>query len=74
MPLLVELLQKLNQRHAECIVITDEVNISQYAQSIIPLPPTIPEWLSPICTVIPGQFFAMQLALAKGHEVDKAEG
>ncbi|MDX2077730.1 MAG: SIS domain-containing protein [bacterium] len=73
MPLLVELLQKLNQRHAECIVITDDLNISHYAQSIIPLPPNIPEWLSPICTVIPGQFFAMQLALAMGHTIDKPQ-
>ncbi|HRF95947.1 MAG TPA: SIS domain-containing protein, partial [Aggregatilineales bacterium] len=74
MPLLVELLQNLNQRHAECIVITDDLNISHYAQSIIPLPPNIPEWLSPICTVIPGQFFAMQLALAMGHTIDKPQG
>ena len=74
MPLLVELLQILNQRHAECIVITDDLNISHYAQSIIPLPPNIPEWLSPICTVIPGQFFAMQLALAMGHTIDKPQG
>jgi glucosamine--fructose-6-phosphate aminotransferase (isomerizing) len=73
MPLLVDLLQKLNQRHAECIVITDDLNISHYAQSIIPLPPNIPEWLSPICTVIPGQFFAMQLALAMGHTIDKPQ-
>jgi len=74
MPLLVNLLQNLNDRLAECIVITDDLNISHHAQTIIPLPPNIPEWLSPICTVIPGQFFAMQLALAKGLEVDKPEG
>lgn len=70
MPLLIDLLQHLNQRHAECIVITDDLNISHYAQSLIALPPHIPEWLSPICAVIPAQYFAMQLALAKGYEVD----
>ena len=70
MRLLVDLLQNLNQRHAECIVITDDLNISHYAQSLIPLPPNIPEWLSPICAVIPAQYLAMQLALAKGYEVD----
>ncbi len=70
MPLLIDLLQNLNQRHAECIVITDDLNISHYAQSLIALPPNIPEWLSPICAVIPAQYLAMQLALAKGYEVD----
>lgn len=74
MPLLVNLLQHLNDRMAECIVITDDLDMSHYAQTTIPLPPNIPEWLSPICAVIPGQFFAMQLALAKGLEVDKPEG
>lgn len=73
MPLLVDLLENLNQRHAECIVITDDLNISHYAQSLIALPPNIPEWLSPICAVIPAQYLAMQLALAKGYEVDILE-
>ncbi|PJF29117.1 MAG: glucosamine--fructose-6-phosphate aminotransferase [Phototrophicales bacterium] len=70
MPLLVDLLRNLNQRHAECIVITDDLDISHYAQNLIALPPNIPEWLSPICAVVHGQYLAMQLALAMGHEVD----
>jgi glucosamine--fructose-6-phosphate aminotransferase (isomerizing) len=38
------------------------------------LPPDIPEWLSPICAVIPGQLFAYHLAQAKGHKIDEPRG
>ena len=33
-----------------------------------------PEWLSPIISVMPGQVYAMQGALARGYEVDKPRG
>jgi len=38
------------------------------------LPASLPEWLSPIAAVIPGQIFAMRLAIEKGHVVDAPRG
>ena len=38
------------------------------------LPSAIPEWLSPICAIIPGQLFAYHLAMAKGHAIDEPRG
>lgn len=74
LPLLLDLLQNLQQKHAECLVISDDAEALKYGTSQMPLPSGIPEWLSPVCAVLPGQYIAMHLALAKGHSVDKPEG
>ena len=74
LPLLLELLDKLREKQAECLVISNDETALSLAQYAMPLPEAVPEWLSPICAVVPGQIFAMNLALAKGHTVDKPEG
>jgi glutamine---fructose-6-phosphate transaminase (isomerizing) len=33
--------------------------------------PEVPEWLSPLVTVIPGQLLALALTQAKGLDVDR---
>jgi glucosamine--fructose-6-phosphate aminotransferase (isomerizing) len=38
------------------------------------IPAAVPEWLSPVAAVVPGQVFAMNLALAKGHSLDRPVG
>lgn len=71
-PLMLDLLQQLHSKQAECLVITNEQSsCTAYAHKIMPLPPNIPEWLSPILAVIPGQLFALHLAQARGHQVDQ---
>lgn len=74
LPLLVDLLQKLQERGAECIVISDDETACAYGKNQVKLPAGIPEWLSPICAVIPGQLFAYHLAQAKGHNIDQPRG
>jgi len=74
LPLMLKLLQKLSDLQAECLVISDNEEACQYAINRMILPPNIPEWISPICAVVPGQIFAMQLASAKGRNVDHPEG
>lgn len=72
--LMVDMLKQLHEKRAECLVICNDENAAQYAQFHMNLPADIPEWLSPICAVMPGQIFAMHLAMLKGHPVDKPEG
>jgi glucosamine--fructose-6-phosphate aminotransferase (isomerizing) len=74
LPLMVDLLQKLQERQAECIVLSNDVVARRYGVNSVALPPDVPEWLSPVCAVMPGQLFAYHLALAKGHEVEKPRG
>ena len=71
---LVDLLKKLKERKAECLVISNDETALSYGQNTMTIPDNVPEWLSPITSVIPGQIFAMHLALAKGLPVDAPEG
>jgi glucosamine--fructose-6-phosphate aminotransferase (isomerizing) len=34
----------------------------------------MPEWLSPIVAVVPGQLFALHLTVAKGYDPDQPLG
>lgn len=74
LPLLIDLIQKLNDKGAECLVISNDSVAQGLARYALPLPTQLPEWLSPICSVIPGQVFAMHLALTKGYAVDTPRG
>ncbi|MBA2395195.1 MAG: glucosamine--fructose-6-phosphate aminotransferase, partial [Ktedonobacteraceae bacterium] len=44
------------------------------ARTELPIPTGIPEWLSPLVTIIPGQLVALHLALAKGLNPDVPRG
>jgi glutamine---fructose-6-phosphate transaminase (isomerizing) len=74
LPLMKDLLEKLNEREAECIVLSDDAEACAFGQNYVRLPSAIPEWLSPICAVIPGQMFSYHLAQAMGHNVDEPRG
>jgi len=72
--LVADLLKKLNEQDAECIVISGDETLRPAAQTFMRIPAAVPEWLSPITAVIPGQIFAMQLAGVKGYQVDEPRG
>jgi glucosamine--fructose-6-phosphate aminotransferase (isomerizing) len=74
LPLMRDLLVKLNERDAECIVLSDDEEALSLAARSVRLPSGIPEWLTPLAAVIPGQVLAMQVALAKGYPVDSPRG
>lgn len=67
----VELLQQLkNELNAELVVISDQDEALQLAQSPFRLPAGIPEWLTPIITILPAQLFAYHLTAVKGYDPD----
>ena len=72
--LLLDLIGKLQEKKAECLVISNDKVAHEQAYKFMALPNDIPEWLSPIVSVVPGQIFAMNLAIAKGNPVDRPEG
>jgi glucosamine--fructose-6-phosphate aminotransferase (isomerizing) len=53
------------------VALSDRDDILSRVTAGIRLPPAVPEWLSPIVTVVPGQLWAHALALAKGYDPDK---
>lgn len=63
--------KKLKENMAELIVISDKDEALDEANTAIKLPENVPEWLSPITSVIPGQLFAYYLTITKGFDPDK---
>jgi len=74
LPAMLGLLKKLQERRAECLVISDDQTAKRYGVRAFPLPSGMPEWASPVCAVIPGQLFAFRLAEARGVAVDQPHG
>jgi len=70
---ILDLLHKLGERQAECLVISNDDSALGMGHKAMRVP-ELPEWLSPIVGVIPGQVFAMSLAAAKGYDLDQPRG
>lgn len=68
------LIGELKRREAELVIISDREDLAREAQLPLILPTALPEWLSPITAVIPGQLFAYYLALAKGLDPERPRG
>ncbi|MDH4137904.1 MAG: SIS domain-containing protein [Anaerolineae bacterium] len=69
-----DLTLELKARGAELLIISDRQDLLAEAVTPLPLPEGVPEWLSPIVAVIPGQLFALHLTLIKGHDPDQPQG
>lgn len=69
-PTLLDFVRTVKERHAEVIAVSDEPSILQEARIPLPLPRQLPEWLSPITAIIPGQLLAMHLAWTRDYDVD----
>ncbi len=69
-----ELIHTLEEKGGEIIVVSNEKNILDKGKPGFPIPADIPEWLTPLAAVIPGQLFAMQLAIEKGLDPDNPFG
>lgn len=71
---LVDFLRQLRERGAELVVISAQEEALALAQTPLPVPAGLPEWLSPIVAVAQGQMFALGLTLAKGFDPDHPRG
>jgi len=56
---------------AELVVISNADKAQAVAASPIPIPAEVPEWLSPLVTIVPAQLFAYHLTRIKGFDVNK---
>ena len=67
-------LDKIRERGAELIGISDDAEFLKSVQTAFTLVPDLPEWLSPLLTVVPGQVAAVHLAKLRGADVDSPIG
>ena len=74
LPEIKRFIHKLQERGAELLIVSDDADALACARTPLPLPAGIPEWLSPITSIVPGQLFAMYLAAARDYDVDQPRG
>ena len=69
-----QLADQLEHRSAELVVISDDAGVLGRARVALPLPGEMPEWVSPMVAVVPGQMFAVALARTRGLDPDQPRG
>jgi glucosamine--fructose-6-phosphate aminotransferase (isomerizing) len=68
---LLDVLRKVRRdQSADLLVISDRPEALELAHSPVPLPSGIPEWVSPVVTIIPAQLFCQHLTVTKGFNPD----
>jgi len=67
-------LEKVRERGAEVIAISDDETFLAESDTPLPLVSGVPEWLSPLLTVVPGQVAAVRLATLRDADVDSPVG
>ena len=76
-PALAELshaVAEIARRGARIVAISDDPDLCAAATLALPLVPGIPEWLSPLVAVVPGQLAALRLAQLRGIDLDHPLG
>jgi len=72
---MLELLERLKHQHnSDLLVISDHADALELATSPIPLPAGIPEWLTPLVSILPAQLFSYHLAKLKGYDPETPRG
>lgn len=74
LPEIKEFMSTLHGRDAELLVISDDAEALEMARVPLLLPAGVPEWLSPLVSIVPGQQFALHLAAAKDYDPDHPRG
>jgi glucosamine--fructose-6-phosphate aminotransferase (isomerizing) len=69
-----ELVPALASRQARLLAVSDVPGLLLKSNTPLPLVTGVPEWLSPLVAVVPGQVTAMQLAQQRGLDVDNPSG
>lgn len=66
--------EDVRKRGSEVMAISDDREFLAAADTAFPLVSGVPEWLSPLLTVVPGQVAAVRLAILQGADVDSPAG
>jgi glucosamine--fructose-6-phosphate aminotransferase (isomerizing) len=68
------LLRTIAERGARPVVISNVASSLALASAPIPIPADMPEWLSPIAAIVPGQLLAFHLSRLRGFDPDAPRG
>jgi glucosamine--fructose-6-phosphate aminotransferase (isomerizing) len=66
-----QMLKRLrNDLSAELVVISNDKRALSLAQMPLRIPAEVPEWLSPLVSILLAQLFAYHLTVAKGYNTE----
>jgi glucosamine--fructose-6-phosphate aminotransferase (isomerizing) len=68
------LVAELKRLDAEQLIISDDARLLDDAHLALPISPDVPDWLTPLVAVVPGQLFSRTLAQVKGLDPDQPLG
>jgi glucosamine--fructose-6-phosphate aminotransferase (isomerizing) len=68
-----DLAGELKARGADLLIISNAADGPQ-GSALVPFTDSLPEWLTPIAAIVPGQLLALHLALARGLDPDQPRG
>ena len=71
---MLDLAHDLQSRGAELLITSDNARAQALATTLLPLASGLPEWLSPLAAIVPGQLLALYLTQAKGFDPDRPRG
>ncbi len=67
------LVKQLSDLEAELLCVSSDEAVLERGRSRLPFP-HVPDWLSPLLAVVPGQLLALYLALARDFDPDRPRG
>ena len=67
----IELRDALRERGANLVVLGDDETTRHPDDAWLPVPGGLPEWLTPLVAILPGQLLAYHLTLARGSDPDR---
>ncbi len=68
---MIELRDALRARGADLVVLGDDPGMRHPADAWIQVPGGLPEWLTPLAAIVPGQLLAYHLARERGSDPDR---
>ena len=71
---MVEAIEGVALRGSRLLIVSDDDALLGRADVALPLVKGLPEWLSPLVAVVPGQLAAMRLARLRGVDLDRPLG
>ena len=71
---MLDALEALRVRRPRLVVVSDDERALTRGDVALPLWTHVPEWLSPLVAVVPGQLVALRLAQLRGIDLDRPLG
>jgi glutamine---fructose-6-phosphate transaminase (isomerizing) len=68
---MIELRDALHERGANLVVLGDDETTRHPDDAWLPVPGGLPEWLTPLIAILPGQLLPYHLTLARGSDPDR---